>query len=479
MGCPHGKGNTTREPDIDRRQFLLSAVAIGGTSALSACIDREEDSPNPGDRSDISEETQSNEDTTDPPGELVDGSQEDADVNDIVYKNLDKERSQHAWNRYLRTNHNGIPQPPRHQIVIMADVDIWDVSFSEREEMEAAFRTLERAYEWSNEGLLFTVGYSQAYFDQFPTALPESAGLSHPQPLSDFESPTLDQYDMCIHLASDHAQAILGAEEALFGNVTEINGVSVEHSLEGIVEKRDRRTGFVGEGLPANNQDVDGIPDSHPVPDEAPLYMGFVTQQATHESHPFNGETEDTFVHNQNSEYGVMIKEGRFEGGTTQQVSHLHLTLESWYNDLSNDERIKRMFSVEADADTVGEMGQDGLEATLFPGIEEFTDENEEFGFIGHSTKLARSREEGVSPLIRRDFNTTDEGQAGLHFVALQETISDFERARTMMNGSDVSAHFDSVDEQTNNGILEFIDVQSRANFLVPPRDLRTLPTPR
>src|SRR6202000_1914696 len=43
----------------------------------------------------------------------------------------------------------------------------------------------------------------------------------------------------------------------------------------------------------------------------------------------------------------------------------------------------------------------------------------------------------GAKPVIlRRDFDTTDGGLAGLHFVSLQRSIADFVATRTAMNAT-------------------------------------------
>jgi hypothetical protein len=38
---------------------------------------------------------------------------------------------------------------------------------SDRETVESAFESLERAYRRGNDGLVFAVGYSPAYFERF------------------------------------------------------------------------------------------------------------------------------------------------------------------------------------------------------------------------------------------------------------------------------------------------------------------------
>jgi hypothetical protein len=486
MGCPHSGGGSNRDrKGVERRQFLLSAVAIGGTSALAACIDREETQPSQGTTSQSapngttkgnSTETVSPAEETEPLDE--DSSEDPPDPPDEppIYRNLDRADAQHAWNNYVRTNEHGVPHPPRHHVLVLADyADTGTPTEDERTRMERSLKQLEAAYEWSNDGLVFTVGYSPAYFDRFDADLPPEVDLPEPIVVSEFDDPVLESYDVSIHLASDHAQAVLGAEEALFGSLDEIQGVTIETDLRGVLEKRDRRTGFIGEGLPAQNQNVEGIPDSEPVPEESPLYMGFQTNHGAKEQHPFHGETDATFVHNQNSEYGVMIKEGRFKYGTTQHVSRLRLELGDWYGDHSLDERVNKMFGGQFNADLVGETGEGARESRVFT---EQRDLDTTGGLVGHAEKMALAREQGVPQLLRRDFDTADNDRAGVHFVSLQEEIADFVQTRSIMNGTRFR-DVDGIDKQQNNGILEFVTAESRANFLVPPQELRSLPRPQ
>ena len=89
-----------------------------------------------------------------------------------------------------------------------------------------------------------------------------------------------------------------------------------------------------------------------------------------------------------------------------------------------------------------------------------------------------RDRDEDGQPrLLRRDFDTVDGGQAGVHFLSLQREIEDFERVRDAMNGWWLRDEHADVTDRSNNGILEFITVVSRANFYVPPRDKRAFPS--
>lgn len=423
---------STSDRGIPRRSFVKSAVAIGGSAAFAACVQRESEPDIPTGPTDLSTLPE----------------------------------RQHAWNTSLDTDDHGNPVAPKHRVLLLLDY-LGDTAptQADRETMETAFQTLEHAYAHSNEGLLFTVSYSPAYFDRFDTDLPPEVDLTQPRELAPFEDPALDTPDAVIHLASDYGSVVLAAEEALFGNTSSLNGITVESSLDELFEKTDRRTGFVGNGLPAENQDVDGIPDSEPVPEESPLYMGF----------------KSGFQKNQATEDAVTIRDGPFAGGTTQQISLLRLHLQQWYEQDSRYHRVATMFCpAHAENDLVDGTGENlgdtsRMEESGCPMHTE--DDAREFGVVGHSQKSARARRDGSPLIIRRDFDSTDDGKASLHFLSLQRTISDFVDTREAMNGTDL-AESAPVGQRTNNGILQYMTVKRRGNFFLPPRSLRSFPEP-
>lgn len=411
---------------VDRRAFLKAAVAIGGASALSACLDRE-----------------------------------DADVPTGVEDPSSLPARQHAWNDSVSRDDAGNAVPPRHHALLHVEYDGAPTD-ADRETVESALRTLERAYEWSNEGLLFTLGYSPAYFERFDASLPENVDLPAPRALAPLEDPALDTPAAILHLASDRAQVVLEAEEAMRGNREAANGVEVDAALTDVFAVADRRTGFVGDGLPADHQDTGGVPDSKPVPEDAPLYMGF----------------ESGFEKSQASEDRVTIQSGPFAGGATQHVSHIDLNLQQWYEQDDRDSRVAQMFCpAHADSGAVEGTGENLGDSPQLDDCGDPVETGAERGVVGHSQKLAATREDGEPVLLRRDFDSTDGGHAGVHFLALQREISDFEAVREAMNGEEVSEST-PVGRQQNNGIRQYLSVTHRGNYLLPPRSRRALPTP-
>lgn len=415
---------------IPRRTFVKTAVAIGGSAALAACLNREG------------------------PPDLPQGPK---DLSRLPER-------QHAWNASLATDDPGNHVPPRHRLLLYLDYarDGRPTS-ADRRTVEQAFRTLDRAYQRSNEGLLFTMSYSPAYFERFDAPLPDAVDLPQPSALAPFEAPAFDHPDAVVHLASDYGSVVLAAEQALFGEQDTLNGVEMNATLTDVFERADRRTGFVGKGLPADNQDVAGIPDSKSVPDDAPMYMGF----------------KSNFKRNQASEDRVTIQNGPFAGGTTQHISLIRLHLQQWYEQDSRYHREATMFCpVHAEQGLVEETGENLGDSSKMTekGCPAHTEKHSrEHGVVGHSQKSARARTDDSPLILRRDFNSTDDDTASLHFLALQRRVSDFVDTREAMNGTDV-AESAAVGQRTNNGILQYMTVKRRGNYLLPPRSLRALP---
>lgn len=399
-------------------------MAVGGASALSACL-----SENGGD-------------------DEVDVPSGTDDPDSLPSR-------QHAWNEFLSTDDDGNVQLPEHHVLVALSLEA-EPTDDARTQVEDALRALERAYEWSNEGLVFTMGYTPAYFDRFDGSLPDSVDLPDPEPVVG-DADRFDEFDAVLHLASDHPEVALEAEQGLFGERDAYNGRGIETDLTGVFERVDerRRTGFIGEGLPANHTDLDGVPDS--IPDEAPSLMGF----------------RSGFTESQATEDRVTITEGPFEGATTQHVSSMGLNLRQWFEQDSQHQRVQKMFSPEhADEDAVGATGEkltttNGLTDERIAATESDASDR---GVVGHAQKAARGRVDGEPPLLRRDFSTVDDDRPGIHFLALQEGIEDFVRVRRAMEGDDLSV------TNLNNGITGYIFVNRRGNYLVPPRLLRALP---
>lgn len=422
-----------------RRAFMKAAVAAGGASALSACLG------------------------------LADDGEREPVPRGVDDRSKLPER-QHAWRDRIRLDDHGNALLPRHQILLYLTLDADGPSNKgARETVDTALWTLDQAYKRSHEGLLYSVGYSPAYFDRFEESLPKSIDLPPPRSLSSFEQPDLDTQDVLVHLASDRPDVVLEAEEVLTGNREQANDVAVNARLTDVMTVDSRRTGFVGPGMPAERQDeLEGIPQDGPVPDKSPLFMGF----------------QAGFRKNQASEDYVTFQDGPFAGGTTKHVSNIRQRLNDWYGEQDFDERVMEMFSPQhAERGLVEGVGNSlGADNGLTPEmIERIKETAQEFGRVGHAQKNARANRDPADNvlLLRRHFESTDNDIASLHFPSLQREISHFEQVRKAMNGEDLPGVSPAIRQRVNNGILEYIFVERRGNFLVPPMQLRSLPPAR
>ena len=361
-------------------------------------------------------------------------------------------RRQHAWGAYLSKDAYGNPVAPQFDRLLFFDVRGTPTPAHARL-LESRLRTLERHFHWGHEGLLFTTSWGPGYFRLLgvPSPIPKATKLSS------FENPLIDSYHLCIHLAGDDEQRLREVEAALVHG-DELHGVPGSLSLKPALIWWETRTGFTGVGIPSARQDVKGIPAGNPVPSDSPLFMGF----------------KSGLTKNQASEDAVTIKHGPFADGTTMQVSYMREQLDSWYRKLSEQDRIALMYSPETTAAGVQRITEDGADTTA--DTKAIATAIKQYGMVGHSQATAQAREQGRPLIIRRDFNTTDDDYAGLHFVSVQRSIEDFVLTRKAMNASGAHIINKKVTATKNNGINAFISVQRRANYIMPSRPYRSFP---
>ena len=357
---------------------------------------------------------------------------------------------QHAWDAVLAKDAHGNALAPRHHRVLLLDLET-EPGDDAATTVEGAMRALESAYEWGPDGLFHALAWGTEYYSRMGWL--EGAPIEEPRVLSRTDDPDLLSFDAALVLASDVPSHLSAVDAAMFGKRDDLAGATVDHSLGDVFSVASRRTGFIGEGLPAAHADAEGVPAGSP-PEDAPLFTGF-----------FSGRTKT-----QASEERVTIGDGRYAGGTTMHVSHLRESLDRWWDALDEDGRIARMFSPEFTPDSVAEFTDD------VPFSDAVREHAREFGVVGHHEKVARAREDGKPIVLRRDFNTVDGGRAGLHFLSLQRSLADFRKTRRAMNGWYLRDDHPAVTDRENNGLLNFITVTSRANFYVPPRADRAFP---
>jgi hypothetical protein len=402
-----------------RRRLLSTLAALAGTLGLSGCaefLSQPDDAP-------------------------------EADLPSNPHAS-DLPRRQHAWNDRLRTDSTGNTLLPEHHLVLLLTLDD-EPSEKAAETIELAMRTLERAYEFRSDGLLHMLTWGTAYFERLDGL--DASPIREPRVISRTDEPDLLSFDAALVLTSDIPSHLEATEAAMFGSNSELGSTAVEERLGDVFSVAGRRTGFIGEGPTAENADAEGITA---VPDDAPMFTGF-----------FSGRGGT-----QASEAAVTIGNESHADGTTMHLSHLRLSLEKWWG-RSDEERAEKMFSPDFIPEEAE--GRGPLEFT-----DSVTEHASEHGMVGHWEKVARARKDGDPLLLRRDFNTVDGGEPGVHFLSLQKQLSDFEETRDAMNGWWLREEHPQLFDQKNNGILEFIEVVSRANFYVPPRDERVFPDP-
>ncbi len=345
---------------------------------------------------------------------------------------------QHAWDATLTPDQFGNATPPRYDRLLLFNVRGTPNPRYARL-LEAQLRRLEHAHSWGPAGLLFTAAWSPAYFER---VLGVASPIPRATPMSEFEQPTIDDFHLCLHLASDDPVLLVRCQRQL------------KVALAPILRLRQVRAGFAGAGLPAAHQRVGGIPTGNHVSKSTPLFMGF----------------KSALKKNQASEDAVTIPSGAFAEGTTMAVSYMTLSLDSWYRDLSYADRVARMYSPQTSPGQVARFTND---AESSPGL---INQSIKRGVIGHSQASAGARRGGKPLILRRDFDTVDGGQAGLHFVSLQRTIADFVTTRTAMNQAGAQLKNPAITATVNNGINEFIFVLRRANYILPSRAERAFP---
>ncbi|MFB6117734.1 hypothetical protein [Halosegnis sp.] len=356
--------------------------------------------------------------------------------------------SQHAWNDRLHTDAHGNHVPPRHYRILLLELEA-DISKESAATVERAMRTLEAAYDYRPSGLLHALAWGSGYFERLDAL--EASPIRHPKVLSRVDTPDLLAFDAALVLASDIPSHLAAVDSAMFRSRTDLGGDPVNDRLGDVFRVAERRTGFLGEGLPAAHADAEGVPDS--LPESAPNFSGFGTGRR---------ETQAT-------EERVTIRDGPWAGGTTMHLSQLQLSLDSWWERPAS-EQVAQLFGPDFEPSEID------MDPSL-PFSDKVEEHAAEEGVVGHFEKAARARDENGEPrLLRRDFDSADGGHAGTEFLSFQRELQDFERVRDAMNGWWLRDESSQITDRTNNGILEFITVRSRANFYVPPRDERAFP---
>lgn len=357
---------------------------------------------------------------------------------------------QHEWDGLLRRDAAGNRLPPRHQRLLLCDLAS-DPTPERAWQAEAALRRVERATGPGPRGLLVAVAWGPRWFRRIGIASPVPDAVA----LNDAEVPRIDDPVCVLHLGSDDEALLERVDRALFGGGS-LRGADGPTDLRELLRVTERRTGFVGAGLPEQHREgVVGLPQDQELPKRTPMYMGF----------------QSGLKRNQATEEDVTIAAGRWAGGTTMHVSSIALALDSWYRSLDDRDRVRRMFA----ADTTPAKVRRNPRGINHPADVDVAQVADEQSVVGHAEAAAAARRNGRPVILRRDFNSADGGAARVHFVALQRSIDDFVATRKAMDARKAVGH-GSVGVHINNGITEWMTVEARANLLVPPRHDRICP---
>ncbi len=532
MSCPvHNADDGTETDDdqsgtdggIDRRDFVRSALVIGGTSAISGL----------GSIAGITPTVKA-------------AGQEPITATERLNR-------QHAWDAYEPVAASGNTAPPTNSLFLMLDYQSsgtpdWD----ERVEVEQALNEIEQNFAWGPSGVLFTIAYSASYFDRYDEDPPEGAAphsadtvVQTAEDLTDLadtnDDVTPDEYDVVLLLASDNAANLLAVEDALWGG----GDLSFDATFEGIFQKPqdwpDRRVGFSGgefqDRQPEYESEIlDGNTD---IPDKAPLSMGFIAgfgQSIPRENNVTLKQGQRFPNRNLSASevpdlpYVGEVGErdpGVFAEGTLKHVSHVELDLPKWYGE-DSDRRRHQMYSpyhdedetnamggdrpgsglVDADADDPNEVGPDDDDYSVLEYAERTEDTasgdiadgdvepETDVPLVGHSQKVARARYDidgdgdPEQTVLRRDWDTiapnSDDASGYMFNVPMRfnESVYSMFDANYNVGFTSLDGRIDHDSVDTNgiaerNGIAPFMNATHRSHWLVPPISVRALPYPR
>ncbi|MFF0818431.1 hypothetical protein ACFYVR_25280 [Rhodococcus sp. NPDC003318] len=344
--------------------------------------------------------------------------------------------SQHHWESTFSHDDLDRPIPPRRQVLVLAGVTRTPDDVAVKN-LEVALQAAEERFAYGPDGLLTTVGWGPAWFDDYTP----HRGLINPAArMSRWEDPVIDTPHAVFHLASDHDDVLDEVLDLLFGDG---NSAQREH-----LEVQEVRRGFVGEGLPTQ-----ALPDLN-IPATSPLLFGF------HSIHRGNQATEES----------ITIADGPLAGGTTGHVSRIELDVERWHAH-SRDEQAALLYAPTVTAEEAEKFSDDAPS-----DYQSYESTVREHGIVGHAQAAARARVNNVPVINRRDFATVDGGKPGTHFVALQRELRDFNNTRAIMNAADGPGYHRSVGARRRNGINAFFDVTHRTTLGIPSRAQRAYP---
>lgn len=417
---------------------------------------------------------------------------------------------QHVLDNVSTSQDGLVLVPPRHTEILTGRLRVGTsrstLSRAQRI-MEAALAGIDETFDPTRpSGLGTAVAWGLPYFRAFvpgPAAahLPVDLGASEAMGRrtlavvdaaafpSDPPEVVLESNHMAVLFRSDYLTHIQAGRRMLL------------EGLGAMLEVTSIRKGFTGGGfgggqsLPKAMALAAGVPGAGLIPDDAELFLGFISTNAISNGPP-RAPNLETFP-------GVTDQwpDGYFRYGTTMALSHVLEDVAAWYA-LGFQERLGRMFrpGLEAGPDTQSlPQGPASVE-----DVAQVRRDQAAHSIIGHSasiqpvTRLAAEMVDnygmvhpaGTSVFARADSNTIDNpfafsadptayrqsarGAAGIHFIGLTATSDLFHRSRLAMDGRYGGQVVSS--DPRSPGLNRLLRATHRQNFLMPPRARRSLP---
>jgi hypothetical protein len=404
-------------------------------------------------------------------------------------------------------------------------------SQEDQRELARALGEIERAYQFSPQGVFAFVAYGLPYFSRFPSklfdakvprlladetrfaleeAVPSPTDVSPANPgitKKTFNVPVMiEANDLLFTLRSDHVGnlwdvlAFLGGSNKLAGR-----RVRSPH-LDAGLKFTSTRVMFVQRGLPRQVADQNKLVFAPFVNPSSPMWMGFADQQvnatAPAPDVTFVGADGIHFTTAQPGEY--------FDNGSLQHLSHDILDMAQFFDlnaagtpgsDGTFLERVQYMFRADPPpnmgrADQFAEGGGPAFLPNVFQGAGDAARSAAGIETLavaagstatqhrmGHISCLQRSSRtaDGRPIHVRNDgpgFDSMDvpDGtkQPKLQFMVFVPTADFFTTMRVNQASLDLQARF-HVDPD-DNGLERFITATRRQNFLIPPRRHRAFP---
>jgi hypothetical protein len=390
----------------------------------------------------------------------------------------------------------------------LAKARTWDKAAlkSAQSRLEAALQKVEAPYPGTAAGLTIVVAWGLPYFRTYtpgpwqtkaPKAGSDLAVLDAIRFPSDPADVKLEGNHVAFKMRSDSTAILKSVETQLFGDP------SSPAYVGDLFDLTSKRIGFLGRGfnkvsaaktlaLAAN------VPGAAQIPDNAQLMLGFTSTQ-TAAGGPDNIPSFETLR-------GVtdQFPNGYFAHGCAMHLSHLNLSLQSWYGK-SYADRVKAMMSPRTAIPASGQpVTFANGPAQVSTAAQVRTDALS--GVAGHNsalqtaTRLAadtidnygRYRPKGTAVPAREDFNTLDNpfswyvddagvvqtptaNQPGLHFAVFVPASGKFHAARLAMDGTLPDGTKLGLDPKSM-GINSVMEATHRQNLLVPPRAHRSFP---